>query len=560
MEIRKLDENVSVSSMPGIADIAAAAAAGYRSLVMNRPDREEPGQLPVLALRSAAASANLAFVSVPVSSVTAIHDTDVDHFVRAVAELPKPVLAFCRSGTRSATLWALDQMRRRPREEVASDLLAARAGSDALLKKLESWERRRQPPALAHQIVIIGGGAAGIAAAASLKRRGKKLDIAIVEPKRVHHYQPGWTLVGAGLYPRAGTERPLGPLLPHGAALVEGEAVRFDPEHSQLMLKDGRLVSYATLILAMGIELDWTAIPGLAETLGENGVTSNYTFETAPYTWELAERLKGGRAVFTQPPMPIKCAGAPQKTMYLACDHWRAKDRLNDIDVEFHTPGAAMFGVKDFIPELNRYVDHYGIEPHFGSRLIAVDGPTRQATFAITQTDGRTRQETRHFDMLHAVPPQRAPRALRESKLSDAEGWAEVDPETLQHVDFPNVFALGDCCSAPNAKTAAAVRSQAPVVAENLVQYLNGAPLTRAYDGYGSCPLTVARGKALLAEFGYKGKLLPSVPRLLNNPVRATRLGWLIKRYIIPNFYWAGMLKGREWLLKRTPLNSSSHD
>src|SRR3546814_18855950 len=75
------------------------------------------------------------------------------------------------------------------------------------------------------------------------------------------------------------------------------------------MLDDGRSVSYRGLVACPGIKLDWDAIPGLSETLGKNGVTSNYRYDLAPYTHRLVKDLKSGRALFTQPPMPIKCAG-----------------------------------------------------------------------------------------------------------------------------------------------------------------------------------------------------------------------------------------------------------
>src|SRR3546814_19515417 len=88
------------------------------------------------------------------------------------------------------------------------------------------------------------------------------------------------------------------------------------------LLCDGRNLSYRVLIACPGIKLDWDAIPGLRDTLGRNGVTSNYSYDFAPYTHRLVTEFKGGRALFTQPVMPIKCAGAPQKAMYLSCNIW----------------------------------------------------------------------------------------------------------------------------------------------------------------------------------------------------------------------------------------------
>lgn len=394
-----------------------------------------------------------------------------------------------------------------------------------------------------HQVVIIGGGAAGIATAASMLQRRPGLDIAIVEPSDTHSYQPGWTMVGAGVFDLATTMRPMQSVIPKQATWIRQAAASFQPDNNEVTLADGSTLTYDVLVVAPGIRLAWEKITGLTETLGQNGVTSNYRPEYARYTWELVQGLKSGRAIFSQPPMPIKCAGAPQKVMYLACDHWLRAGVLGDIAVEFRNAGAVLFGVADYVPALMEYVEKYGIELDLGNNLIAVDGPAQKATFATA--DGEV---TVGFDMLHVVPPQVAPQFLADSPLAAASGFTDVDQHTMQHVRYPNVFGLGDGGSTPNAKTAAAVRKQAPVVAVNALRQLDGKGPTAGYDGYGSCPLTVERGKIVLAEFAYGGKLAPSFPTWLIDGTKANRLSWMLKADFLPWIYWNGMLKGREWL------------
>ena len=316
-----------------------------------------------------------------------------------------------------------------------------------------------------------------------------------------------------------------------------------------MLLCDGGSVSYRVLIACPGIKLDWDAIPGLRDTLGRNGVTSNYSYEFAAYTCRLVKELKGGRALFTQPVMPIKCAGAPQKAMYLSCSIWERAGVLKDIDVQFHTAGAALFGVPVYVPALMEYVERYGAHLNLESRLVSIDGPAKVATFEQKRGDELTRVEER-FDMIHVVPPQTAPDFVRSSPLAAPSGFVEVDEATLRHPRYPNVFALGDACSASNAKTAAAARKQAPVVAVNALAALEGREPVADYDGYGSCPLTVEKGKIVLAEFGYGGKPLPSFPTWLIDGTRPSRLSWLLKDTILPPVYWHGMLKGREWMVK----------
>jgi len=397
-------------------------------------------------------------------------------------------------------------------------------------------------------VVIVGGGAAGLATAASLLRRRPGLDIAVIEPADRHFYQPGWTLVGCGVFSANDTMRPMASIMPKGVRWQRSAVEAFEPEHDRIVLADGTRLAYRVLVAAPGLKLNRGAIPGLEEALGKNGVTSNYRFDLAPYTWELVQKLGRGTALFTQPPMPIKCAGAPQKAMYLSCDHWRRAGHLGEIAVEFHIAGGVLFGVKEYVPALMRYVERYGIDLKFESRLMAVNGPAREATFAMKGSDGGIKEVTRRFDLLHVCPPQTAPDFVRSSPLAGDAGWIDVDHQTLRHTRFANVFSLGDVCSAPYSKTAAAARKQAPIVAENVLAVLDSKEPRANYDGYGSCPLTVERGRIVLAEFGYGGKLLPTFPKWVIDGTRPSRLAWLLKERILPLVYWHGMLKGREWL------------
>lgn len=402
-------------------------------------------------------------------------------------------------------------------------------------------------PTISGDIVVIGGGSAGIGLLASLLKRDPQLNIILIEPSAEHYYQPAWTLVGGGAHDIRKTMRPMAQVLPDGVTWVQAAVSQLLPDEQALVLDSGQRVTWNNLIVCPGLRLAWEKIQGLEQTLGHNGVTSNYSYQHAPYTWQLVQQLKGGKAIFTQPAMPIKCAGAPQKAMYLSCDHWLKQGDLNTIDVEFNLAGAALFGVATFVPPLMNYVEKYGVQLAFNSNLIKVDGPARKAWFEVKDVEGNISVEEKSFDMLHVVPPQVAPDFIRHSPLADAAGWCEVDPHSLQQVRYPHIFALGDVCSTSNAKTAAAVRKQIVVVAENLLALRRQAPLPLKYDGYGSCPLTVEKGKVVLAEFGYGGRLLPTFPL---DPTVARRSAWFLKATLLPWFYWNGMLKGREWLTR----------
>ena len=551
--IKQISDEFLVSGQILPEDVEHIAARGVRSLICNRPDGEANDQPNVTEIEVAAERYGLQLAYVPVVAGN-LTPSDIDAFLSCYERLPKPVHAYCRTGTRSITLWAMYQQRLgMPDAEILA--LAGDQGYDlsqALGNTTVPGANERPSGSIHYDIVIVGGGAAGIAAASSLLKRTHKLSVAIIDPAEVHYYQPGWTLVGAGVFDQRQTVKTMASLIPTGADWVKAAVGVFEPDQNRVLLEDSRAVYYDQLVVAPGIKLDWHAVDGLVDTLGQNGVTSNYRYDLAPYTWQLVSQMKRGRALFTQPPMPIKCAGAPQKAMYLSGDHWLRSGVLDDIEINFHNAGAALFGVADYVPALMEYVKRYDAKLNFGERLVRVDGAKKTAWFELSDANGDTRISEQRFDMVHVCPPQTAPDFVCQSELSDSAGWVDVDQNTLQHKGWSNVWGLGDAINAPNAKTAAAARMQAPVVANNLLHSLGLAENVAHYNGYGSCPLTVERGKIVLAEFGYGGKLLPSFPKWIINGQKPSRLAWILKEKVLPPVYWQAMLKGKEWMAEPT--------
>lgn len=412
----------------------------------------------------------------------------------------------------------------------------------------QQFEHPLTAPTARHRVVIVGAGSAGIATAASLRSRAPDLDIALIDPAAIHYYQPGWTMVGGGVFEASTTAKPMASVIPKGVKWIRDAVKTFSPETNTVSLESGTQLSYDQLIVCPGLKLDWSAIKGLTETLGSNGVTSNYRYDLASYTWKLVQELQTGKAFFSQPALPIKCAGAPQKALYLSCDHWLKSGLQSRIETRFYTAGGVLFGVPAYVPALQAYMDKYAADVKFAHRLVEVNGPERWAAFEHVDNEGTTHLVRESFDFLHVVPPQVAPDFIRHSPLADAAGWVDVDPATLAHRSFSNVWGLGDAVNTSNAKTMAAARKQAPVVANNVLVELGLLPHLAIYNGYGSCPLTVERGKIVLAEFLYGGQVSPTFPSWLIDGRRPSRLAWFLKQRILPPLYWHGMLKGREWL------------
>nr|WP_290669233.1 FAD/NAD(P)-binding oxidoreductase [Ardenticatena sp.] len=389
-----------------------------------------------------------------------------------------------------------------------------------------------------HQIVIVGGGTAGITVAARLLRERPDLDVAIIEPSEKHYYQPIWTLVGAGAVPREASVRDEAEVMPEGATWLHEAVAAFEPENNAVVLSNGDRVEYEYLVVAAGIQLDWDAIPGLKESVGRDGVCSNYSYETVNSTWENIRSFKGGTAIFTQPNTPIKCGGAPQKIMYLASDYFRRHGLDKKTRVVFGSASGGIFSVAKYANTLNKVIQRYGIETHYLHNLVELRPDQHEAVFEHIETGERM---TLTYDMIHVTPPQSAPDFIKQSPLADAAGWVDVDPFTLQHNTYANVFALGDCSNLPTSKTGAAIRKQAPVLVENLQAVMDGAAPSARYDGYTSCPLVTGYGRLVLAEFDYDGNPKESFP-FDQSQERYTM--YLLKKYVLPEMYWAGMLKG----------------
>lgn len=397
-----------------------------------------------------------------------------------------------------------------------------------------------------HRVVIVGSGTAGITVAAQLVRKGVR-DVAIIEPSTKHYYQPLWTLVGAGVAKAEQSVRDEGRFIPKGVRWIQDYAVEIDPEQKLVCTRDGMRVHYDFLVVAPGVVSDWDKIQGAAETLGRNGISTNYGYDLAPKTWEFIQQTKEGVALFTmpntaEPGYTIKCGGAPQKIAYMAADYFRMMGR--PVKVIYATAGGVLFGVPEFCKVLEGVCERYGIEVLTKHELIAVDPVRKAATFALKDKPGETR--TIEFDMLHIGPPQRAPEFVRESPLAHPDGqmvgFVNVDIHTLQSPLYCNVFGLGDAAGLPVSRTGAAVRKQAPVVVNNLLQVMNGKEPSKRYNGYTSCPLVTAYGRMVLAEFDYENKPTPTMPFINTQKERFDM--WLLKKYGLPWMYWNLMLRG----------------
>lgn len=407
------------------------------------------------------------------------------------------------------------------------------------------------PSSRNHKVLVVGGGAAGLSISHQLLRSGRfrQDDIAVIDPAEWHDYQPGWTLVGGGLKTREQLRKPMRSLVNPKLRFYNEKVVSISPDDNSVSLANGDKIAYNQLIVVPGININYGSVQGLPEALAnlDSLVSSIYGYDTCEKVFGTIKKLQTGDAIFTQPAGVVKCAGAPQKIMWLALDYWKKAGLYNPaipsgspINISFATGLSTMFGVPKYSAKLEELRKERGVEGLFQHDLIAVAG--NKATFALP---GGAEQVTRSFDLLHVVPKMGPHEFVKNSKLADDAGFVAVDESTTQSTKYSNVWSAGDASSLPTSKTAAAITAQAPVLVGNVLGSLEGQEPRLAYDGYTSCPLTTEYGKVLLAEFKYGGVPKETFGKLFGiDQVVPRRAFYYMKKDFFPWVYKRFMLKG----------------
>ncbi|KAM6351043.1 sulfide:quinone oxidoreductase, mitochondrial isoform 2-T4 [Alca torda] len=372
-----------------------------------------------------------------------------------------------------------------------------------------------------YEVLVLGGGAGGIAMSARMKRKVGAGNVAVVEPSKTHYYQPLWTLVGGGAKRLATSARPTGSVMPKGVEWIKSRVTALDPDKNCVWLEND------------------IKIKGLPEGFDHPKIGSNYSVHTVEKTWKALQDFKEGNAIFTFPNTPVKCAGAPQKIMYLSEAYWRKTGKRSKANIMFNTSLGVIFGVKKYADALLEIIKERNIAVNYKRNLVEVRADKQEAVFENLDKPGVT--EVHQYEMLHVTPPMGPPDVLINSPVSDQTGWVDVDKETLQHKKYPNVFGIGDCTNLPTSKTAAAVAAQSGVLDKTISLVMKNQLPTKKYDGYTSCPLVTGYNKVILAEFDYDAQPLETFP-IDQSKERVTM--YHMKADMMPFLYWNMLLKG----------------
>ncbi|NXI21690.1 SQOR protein, partial [Sterrhoptilus dennistouni] len=389
-----------------------------------------------------------------------------------------------------------------------------------------------------YEVLVLGGGAGGIAMSARMKRKVGAGNVAVVEPSKTHYYQPLWTLVGGGVKQLAASARPMESVMPAGVEWIKSRVIALDPDKNCVWLENDVKVSYKYLIIALGISLHYEKIKGLPEGFNHPKIGSNYSAQTVEKTWRALQDFKEGNAIFTFPNTPVKCAGAPQKIMYLSDAYLRKTGKRPKANIMFNTSLGVIFAVKKYADALLEVVKDRDLTVNYKRNLIEVRADKQEAVFENLDKPGVT--EVHQYEMLHVTPPMGPPAVLINSPVSDENGWVDVDKETLQHKKYPNVFAIGDCTNLPTSKTAAAVAAQSGVLDKTISLVMKNKLPVKKYDGYTSCPLVTGYNKVILAEFDYNAQPLETFP--IDQSKERTTM-YHMKADMMPLLYWNALLK-----------------
>ncbi|KAM9312954.1 sulfide:quinone oxidoreductase, mitochondrial [Gastrophryne carolinensis] len=389
-----------------------------------------------------------------------------------------------------------------------------------------------------YDVVVVGGGAGGITMSARMKKKLGAGKVAVIEPSETHYYQPMWTLVGGGAKKLASSARPTASVIPSGVKWIKSEVKAFDPDNNCIRIDD-KEISYKYLIIALGLRLQFEKIKGLPEGFNYPKIGSNYSVKTVEKTWKALHDFKKGNAIFTFPNTPVKCAGAPQKIMYLSDAYLRKIGKRSDANFIFNSSLGVIFGVKKYADALLQIIKERDIQVNFKHNLIEVRADKQEAVFQ--NLDNPEETKVFQYEMLHVTPPMGPVDVLVNSPVADAGGWVDVDKETLQHKKYPNVFGIGDCTNLPTSKTAAAIAAQSAVLDNTISMVMKNKSPSAKYDGYTSCPLVTNYNKVILAEFNYNAQPLETFPI---DQSKERRSMYHMKADLMPFLYWHLLLKG----------------
>ena len=396
---------------------------------------------------------------------------------------------------------------------------------------------------MSKQIVILGSGIAGTMMANKLRRKLKasEWDITIIDKEKTHYYQPGFLFVPFGMYDKNDIIKPMTKFYPKGIKYINNEAEKIDGEKNEILLKDGKIISYNLLIIATGTRIVPEETPGMKDELWYKNIFDFYTFEGCVALSEFLKSWAGGNMVLNIAEMPIKCPVAPLEFVFLADSYFKKKGIRDKVNITYVTPLSGAFTK----PKASQMLGKLLIEKNIN---IVAD-------FNIAEVNNREKKIIDYagvevpFDLLITIPVHMGDAVIENSGLGDDLGFVRTNKQTLQSEKYKNIFVIGDATNIPASKAGSVAHFAADVTTKNIIDFIANKPLEAKFDGHANCYVETGNGKAVLIDFNYETEPLPGIypypiigPFSLLKDTKLNHIGKLLFKWI----YWNILLKGRE--------------
>lgn len=411
---------------------------------------------------------------------------------------------------------------------------------------------------LSPKIAIIGAGLGGITMSASLIKAMPKAQITLFDKDENFYYQPGFTLIAAGIYTLDDVLYKKAELIDEKVKWIKQNVAQILPNDNKIIAENGESFEYDILLIATGVEYDFNAVSGLSEddlvnesTKIATIYTPNSAVKAKKLFDEIIERGKKGEklnVLFSEQKSQNKCGGANKKINFLLDDLLQTNNLKDSVKTTLFTGGGAMLSSPIHAKMIEQFFVARDMPYHLLHQLVAVDKQKGKATFQTSYMLNGKRIDSdefveREFEYLFVIPAMRAQKFISEAGLStNAGNWVDVDKFSLQHQTYKNIFAVGDCAGVPKGKTGASIRKQYPIITQNIIAHLQGEPLEAKFSGYTACPLLTRYGKAVMVEFDYNGAA-PSLECF--GATRESYLNWALKVYAMKAMVMKGMIYAR---------------
>ena len=389
-------------------------------------------------------------------------------------------------------------------------------------------------------ILILGAGTSGTMMANHLRPKLKKdqWNITIVDQYRTHYYQPGFLFLPFDIYTEDKVKKVGKKFIPKGVNYIQKKIEKIIPTENKVELEDETL-SYDILIIATGSKIAPEEVEGMKGKNWHKNVFDFYTYEGSLALRNKLREWEGGKLVVHLTEMPIKCPVAPLEFAFLADSYFTKKGMRDKVDLTYVTPLSGAFTKAKSSESLGYLLKEKNIKLETDFAIESVDNDGNK----IIDYGGREIE----YDLLVTIPTNMGDEVIERSGMGDDLNFIPTHHNTLQSLEYENVFIIGDATNIPASKAGSVAHFEAETLTDNILLYIDGKPLKEEFDGHANCFIETGHNKALLIDFNYKQEPVEGTfPFPVVGPLKLLKesvfnhWGKLAFRWI----YWNMLLKG----------------